>query len=182
MQHNFSSIIAKEHFQKNPPDALDITIFELMSINAKEPFDAYDVMLFLEEKGIPGYDQETVEERLKRNEDHYELIKVRTGYLQTTESHQFMLQMSSVFKQCRRPTHRVLKKAYRPHLHTYIEDGTDTKHNHRVPVPTGARIFARIYTTYTSKYHTEFYSHIYGFKVNNGPFTPIEIWFHGHHA
>ena len=179
MNHRFESIIAKEIFKSRKPDMLDITILDMLS---DEPLNEWDVMDRLEETGIPGYEHKTIHERLEMYAETYEAMKVRTGYVAMSEDYQLQLQLNMTYHQCRRPPAKVLENAYNPRFHTFIEDGIDTKESHRIPVPKDSRVFTRIYYTNSSKYATEFFSHIHAFKYKDGPITSIDLWFYGVHS
>ena len=179
LKEKFESIIAETHFKHHKYDMLDVIIASMLS---NEPVDEWDIDCRLVEDGIPGFERKEIKERLKMYSELYEAIPVRNGYIKMSESYAFIDQMSFTFKQCRRPPKKYLNRDIKPRLHTYKEDGIDTERNHRTPVPVGAQVFTRIYTTISKKYHTEFFSHIYAFKLNDGPLIPIDMWFFGTHS
>ena len=179
MNHEFESILAKEHFEKNKHDMLDIVIRDMLN---NDPLTAYNIEQELIERGIPGYEQKQIHERLEMYAELMECFKVRTGYIGSSQELFDQLQFNCLFIQCRKPHERVMRDSHTNHSHTYIEDGFDTDESQRIPVPNGSRVFARIHYLPHSKYVTQFFSHIYAYKHKDGPMIPVDMWFYGCHS
>lgn len=172
----FRSILTKQHFADKQINMLEITVLNTIG---ETPFGLWDVRYELEKQGISGYSDENIIETINLFVDLHEIVKVKSGYTGYTDDIMMTEQLGEVFVSCRRPPGKILASCAEPHLHNYVQINFETDKHHRIPVPTGSRVFARIYHLRVTEFSSQFFSHIYAYQHGDNPITSIDLWFWG---